>query len=85
MKIYTVMGTTGEYSDRIEWAVVSFKHKSAAEKLVINATRQAALIDQERQKRSAIFEQPVAKNKYDPEMRMDYTGTQYYIVQTELK
>ena len=81
MKIYIVMGTTGEYSDRIEWPVVAYKDKKLAENHVHNATQTANIIFSNMQ---TDFTLGLCKNSYDPKMKMDYTGTYYFIYETTL-
>jgi hypothetical protein len=83
MNIYIVMGTTGEYSDRSEWSVVAFKDKEMAKKHVTLATEQAneiykTMID-------GIYDfDALPINPYDPKMKMDYSGTSYFINETIL-
>jgi hypothetical protein len=77
MKIYIVMGTTGEYSDRHEWPVVAYFDEHAARVHIDNATRVANQIEQD----GGYYDpEDGAKNEYDPSMRMDYTGTGYYMM-----
>lgn len=39
-KIYVIQGSTGEYSDHIEWMVCAFTDKSKAEQFVLQLTRE---------------------------------------------
>lgn len=80
MIIYIVFGSTGEYSDHIEWILKAFTDKSAAEDLVANATVEA----QEAIKKYPRYSIPKGANKYDPQMKVDYTGVNYYLVECEL-
>lgn len=81
--IYVVMGGTGEYSDREEWPVKAFIEKKDAEQLVVDATKVSKLIDmRDYDARRAITKDT---NPFDPNMKMDYTGTYYYIIETELE
>jgi len=82
MKIYTVMGTTGEYSDRCEWPVVSYTNENLAKEHVIKAEKRAK--EWEATRKSTFDEPPLGWSKYDPDFDMDYTNTSYYIIETEL-
>lgn len=39
--VYVVMGTTGEYSDRIEWVVIAYDNETKAQQHVTLATQEA--------------------------------------------
>lgn len=73
-KIYVVTGQTGEYSDNCHWLVKAFTTEKKAQHFVVLATREAKKIEATRVERYSV---PKGKNKYDPEMLMDYTGTFY--------
>lgn len=79
MKIFVVRGTTGEYSDRTEWPVKAFLSEKAAQELVIAATQRANEVFTDRS-----YDRDIDKNQFDPDMRMDYTGTSYMIETVEL-
>ena len=68
IKIYVVMGTCGEYSDRNEWPVVAFTDKHAAEERVALAGKKAAEL-------YASFRHPwqipEGANEFDPYMQHD--------------
>lgn len=83
MKIYIVEGSTGEYSDHVEWVVCAFKNKDNAQELVINASARAREI-YSKYNTWDVGEREDLKSKYDPKMQMDYTGTNYRIIETEL-
>jgi hypothetical protein len=73
------MGSTGEYSDRTEWAVLAFTSEAKAAAHCTLATARAHEIQQ------ALGQSPAGmqhyeNNEYDPDMRMDYTGTSYYVL-----
>ena len=74
--VFVVMGTTGEYSDRNEWAVMAYLDESAAQKHVVNADRRAKEIFATCADRYSVER---GANEFDPDMRMDYTGTSYFI------
>jgi hypothetical protein len=80
-KIYVVMGSTGEYSDRSEWPVVAFRDEEEAQKSVENATRRA---NECGANRASQYQIEKGVNEFDPDMRMDYTGTSYYYMTVEL-
>jgi hypothetical protein len=94
MTIYVVMGSSGEYSDRYEYAVVAYKDNALAEQHVLAATQEANRIklelnafdwydgnyDENEKRKQAIL----ATSIYDANVSDDtYTGTRYYIVAVE--
>jgi len=79
-KVYVVIGTTGEYSDHTEWPVISYLDKREARKHVENATRRAKQIEM----REDYGHPDRLQNQYDPDMRMDYTGTTYFLWEVDL-
>jgi hypothetical protein len=83
MKIYVVFGQTGEYSDQEIWMVKAFKTIKAATKMVLLANRESRRIFALSYNKSHIFR--TEKNSYDPNMKMDYTGTNYYYERVELE
>jgi hypothetical protein len=80
-RIYVVMGSTGEYSDRDEWPVLAYTNERAAQNHVAKATERA---DELYSKYHDYYDIPVNSNEYDPDMEIDYTGTRYFIYRTEL-
>jgi hypothetical protein len=80
--VYVVMGQTGEYSDMREWPVKAFLDLARAEELVVNALNRAKEIEEERPSEYHVAE---GINEFDPEMKMDYTGTNYYIMDVRLE
>lgn len=83
MTIYVVFGTTGEWSDRIEWPVKAFADEAKARHLVEQASAEARAIFARRKSRYAPGDNET--NPYDPTMLMSYTGTSYYVVHVELE
>ena len=86
-RIWIVMGSTGEYSDRNEWPVAAYREERLALTHVELATARAKELEQwtdgeepwrwvDRDKRPA--------NEHDPDMQMDYTGTDYYAQSVDL-
>jgi hypothetical protein len=83
MKIYVVFGSTGEYSDRTEWPVKAFYDEDKAKELVENASEEADRIFANRENKYS--RRNDESNKFDPDMRMDYTNTSYYFIAVELE
>lgn len=87
-KIWVVMGTTGEYSDRNDWPVVAFPDKARAEARIVACTQEA-------NKRFSESQVPDESNDWssyntdnnvlDPNMKMDYTGTSYFHYEVEIE
>ena len=85
--VYVVFGETGEYSDRSEWPVAAYSTGEMAEaradslaakyrELTENGT-----IITDYDQREAI---ETAMRIYDPEFRLDYTGTHWYVLSVPL-
>jgi len=82
MNVFIVYGTTGEYSDRSEWAVCAYPKREDADK----HADQAKLWDHKNGREWASLPYDKReKNPYDPEYTRDYTGTDYYVLECELK
>lgn len=81
MKIYIVIGSTGEYSDRYEWPVIAYLNKIKAQDHVLKASKRSDEIF-ETWKHDIII--PDGINEFDPSFRMDYTETSYYLWEVEL-
>lgn len=89
-RIFTVVGSTGEYADRTEWAVASFTRKGRAETWSYRASLWAfgQRVHAEN-KRGYIPDAARAAaeaegNPYDPNMQIDYNGVSYRITTTPL-
>jgi len=82
IQIYIVMGSTGEYSNRTEWAVGAYQDKAMAEQHADLAKIEAHAIEKARGNRH----DSICKgaNVYDPKMEMYSTGTDYYVVDVDL-
>ena len=80
-KIYVVMGTTGKYSDRTEWLVAAYSNEKEAQKHIELATEKA---NEEFEKYRKDVYKYDPKNEYDKGMAMDYTGTRYFLEESEL-
>ena len=98
-KIYVLQGSTGEYSDRTDWIVRAYKNKMDADESCLTANQEAADYKTARDnfEMSEAYERmPMVKvDEYyedlviellsvDKEMRMDYTGTSYWVVECDL-
>ena len=81
MKIYIVQGTTGEYSDRSDWLVCAYRFKEAAEEHASKAMRRAMQL---KTLEAYPYMHQTEKNEFDPDMKMDYTGTAYTVLKVEL-
>ena len=81
IQVYVVIGSTGEYSDYMQWYVCAYQDKSRADKHAQAAYDEAVKIDKERKSR---YHSPTRTNPYDPKMRMDYTGTKYCVDAVDL-
>lgn len=82
VKIFLVMGSTGEYSDRYEWPVGAYLNEAAAREHADLAAFEAKRLHKSKQSKYASVEE--GANKYDPTMNMSYTGTDYYVMTTEM-
>jgi hypothetical protein len=82
MKIWIVEGTTGEYIDRNDWVVCAYYSKQKAEEHARKAMLRAKEIEKTRE---SSYHVPEGVNEFDPDMRMDYTGTEYFTIECELK
>lgn len=83
MKIYLVMGTAGEYSNRSDWPVMAYFTEKKAQEHVLRADHRAkelyALYPRYEEHRI-----PKGSNEFDPQMQTDYSGTSYFIYTTPL-
>lgn len=85
-KIYIVQGSTGEYSDRMEWPVCAFEQAERAKELAERLSEMARLVfikcggntDMAMPEVKAIVE-------LDPRFLMDYTGTFYTVYDVEVR
>jgi hypothetical protein len=80
MFIYIVQGTTGEYSDRTDWIVCAYISRELAEERASKAMRRAT----ELKRTEWEYSGTIMQNEFDANMRMDYTGTEYTVEETEL-
>lgn len=80
--VYVIQGTTGEYSDRNDWLVCAYHSREKAEE----HTRKAMLRAKEiRGVGQFSYNVPQGVNEFDPNMQMDYTGTEYTVYEVEIQ
>lgn len=84
-KVWIVMGSTGEYSDRGEWVVEAHANEDAAQARVVRLEallREVGGADGQRldyHARDAAAEVVRKHPEGDPECAIDYTGTRYWL------
>lgn len=78
--VYIVMGRCGEYSDHREWPVRAFLNEHEAADLVVKATACARELGSSHYSTWA----DERRNAFDPNMQIDYTGTDYYVMDVPL-
>lgn len=85
-RIWIVMGSTGEYSDRREWPVIAFTSEDAAKERIAALDVRMQQIPQEW--RDDRWEHEVKIKEHmaplDPNFSMDYTGTSYFFYEVEV-
>jgi len=75
------MGSTGEYSNRQEWPVLAFGIESAAQSYADKAGQRARALYHAL---ASPYDMAEGRNEYDALMRMDYTGTSYWVMQVQM-
>lgn len=83
-RIWIVAGTTGEYSDRSDWAVCAYRSEEAANRHVSKAQLRAKELEKAGWRSVYPFSEREV-NEYDHKMSMDYTGTEYFTYSVELR
>ena len=88
MKIYVVMGETGEYADYQEWIVHAYvdpteaqKHADAAQQAFCSLVPGWNPGENEGIPFQRYLELGAFKNPYDPDGQLDYTGVRYGVVE----
>jgi len=86
MTIYVVQGSTGEYSDHVEWLVKAFYQEKQAQDFVNELDKVADMINERIKKQGFIqyYSNKDNFNPLDPQFRVDYTGTNYTYYPVEL-
>lgn len=80
--IYLVIGETGEHGDREEWPVIAYLSKRRARTHARRAAKRAA--DIHARPDFSCVEPRAEKSEYDPNLRIDYTGTTYRVEEVPL-
>lgn len=85
LKIYIVMGSTGEYSDHSTWTVRAFVNYRRAEKFALGCVQLArtykTIYNSFPETTEALDEAQRACKDLDPRFSCDYTGTEYFVSQ----
>ena len=82
MKLYLVIGHTGEYSDRQQWVVCAYLDENKAKHHAEKAGEYARI---EFEKLESKYRGDlIPENPWDAKMMIDYTGTSYKLETTEL-
>src|SRR3990167_11101440 len=86
-KIYVVMGTTGEYSDRTEWAVCAYAHKSMAEKHADEAMLWSHKHGKAAQAKyeHTYKDEDKPNSPWDADYQLYYTRTDYYVMDVSMR
>lgn len=83
-KIYVVMGTSGEYSDRDEWPVKAYIDEEKAKTHVVKASERAREIEIAGRGLQYAEQMKLTKtNEFDPDMD-DYYGVSYFFYEVKL-
>ena len=86
MKIYIVQGSTGEYSDHMEWPVRAFDSERKAQDFVNKLSEEYRFLKQKYGHHGFSWYCHIEEeNMTDPNMRSDYTGTNYSYFEIELE
>ncbi len=80
--VYVVVGSTGQYSDHREWYVMAFLSRAKAERFTEAVSAEYRKIKQRYSEN--LWNIPEKANPLDPDMQIDYTGTNYYVVEMPL-
>ena len=83
-KIFVVMGTTGEYSDRSEWPVRAFFTQQQARDWADAAKARMHELADGRQLEYSQRERLAKLNQYDPGHMWDYTDTDWFVYEVPL-
>lgn len=85
MNIFIVFGSTGEYSDSHEWPVRAFANQEEANQFAVECQKEADAIwnagdgDEFEKWRAARVFTDNNRQKLDPHLHFDYTGTDYHV------
>ena len=79
---YVIMGTTGEWSVRQEWLVAVFLDKEKAEYWCQELQKEVDMW--QRIRKSEYEDIPEGWSKLDKNMKCDYTGTNYEVIEVPI-
>lgn len=92
MKIYIVLGNTGEYSDFKEWIVCAYKDEVKAKNRVIELETLLKSFKDQCKESDFRYDYEVGmqvqeemRKSGDPRCEIDYTWTRYHYEETDLK
>jgi len=89
IKIYVVVGDTGEYSDHHQWLVCAYMSEELAQARVIELETLmktlGAVADAEWEERELAMDKMRKHEHGDQFFNIDYTGTTYSYIEIELK
>lgn len=87
-KVWIVQGSTGEYSDHDEWVICAYRTQEQANTHAVLAAARAREI-QKAADGEMVFSWDLERlgmfNEYDKDMRIDYTGVNYQVIEVELR
>lgn len=88
-KIWMVGGTSGEYSDRTEWVVDAWRSEAEAKARVEELKRRYLELGGDSMYRIEDWDERQKTydkmRETDPAFQADYTGTEWYVCELELK
>lgn len=79
-RVWIVMGSTGEYSDRTEWPVIAVTSEAAAKERITELEVKMQQMPQEWREERWEHEDKIKAHmaSLDASFLMDYTGTHYF-------
>lgn len=85
-KVWVVMGSTGEFSDRTEWPVIGFTSEIGAMECIAALDEKMQQMPQEWRKDRWAHQSKIKAHMaaLDPQFMMDYTGTKYFFYEVEI-
>lgn len=79
-KIYVCIGSTGEYSDHEEWYVKAFASEDKCKAFVEAVSAEyRKIVGVKDTYHYSNWDENRQRNPLDPDMKIDYTGTNYYM------
>lgn len=85
-KVWIVMGSTGEYSDRTEWPVIAFTSEAAAKGRIADLDTRMQQMPQEWREDRWDHEDEIKAHmsQLDPGFQTRYTGTSYFFYEVDV-